>query len=95
MGIGSTMIITPNGLEEVLTKREQIERVFPNAVFIEEFDHCIIGNHLDGSVVYSINAIISTLMSGEYSYCEHDAYDYFDYLLIPQYTDLPLNPKYR
>ena len=89
------MIITPNGLEEVLTKREQIEMQFPNATFIEDFDHCIIDLNVDGSVVYSVNKIIATLMSGEYSYCESDAYDYFDYLLIPQYSELPLNPKYR
>jgi|SaaInlV_100m_DNA_3_1039692.scaffolds.fasta_scaffold41486_2 hypothetical protein len=88
------MIVTPNGLEEVLTMREEIEKVFPNAVFIEEFDHCIIGNYLDGSVVYSINVIISTLMSGKYNYCESDAYDYFDFLLIPQYSKLPMSPRY-
>jgi len=93
------MIITPNGLEEVLSKREQIEMQFPNATFIEDFDHCIIDIKMDGraigSVVYSVNKIIATLMSGEHNLCESDAYDYFDYLLIPQYSDLPFNPKYR
>ena len=89
------MIITPKGLEEVLTKREQIEMQFPNATFIEDFDHCIIDLNVDGAVVYSVNKIIATLMSGEHNLCEHDAYDYFDYLLIPQYSDLPLNPKYK
>ena len=89
------MIITPDSYKEVLTKREQIEMQFPNAMFIEDFDHCIIDLNTDGSVVYSVNKIIATLMSGEYSYCESDAYDYFDYLLIPQYSEFPLNPKYR
>jgi hypothetical protein len=89
------MIITPDSYREVLTMREEIEKVFPNAVFIKEFDHCIVDVSMKGSVVYSVNKIIATLMSGEYSYCESDAYDYFDYLLIPQYSHFPLNPKYR
>ena len=88
------IIVTPNGPEEVLSKREQIAREFPNTVFIEDFDHCIVGVGLSGSVIYSVNEIIATLMSGEHNLCESDAYDYFDYLLIPQYSGLPLSPKY-
>ena len=89
------MIITPNGLEEVLTIRVEIEREFPNTNFIEDFVHCIVDVSKAGSVIYSVNKIIATLMSGEHNLCEHDAYDYFDYLLIPQYSELPLNPKYK
>jgi len=88
------MIITPNGLEEVLTIRVEIERDFPNTVFIEDFDHCIVDVSMSGSVIYSVNKIIATLMSGEHNLCEHDAYDYFDYLLIPQYSDLPILPRH-
>ena len=45
------MIITPDSYKEVLTKRDQIEREFPNAIFIEDFDHCILDVNSDGSVV--------------------------------------------
>mgnify|MGYP001406400510 CR=1 FL=1 len=89
------MIITPNGLEKVLTMREEIEKVFPNAVFIEDFDHCIVDVSMKGSVVYSVNKIIATLMGGKYNYCERDAYDYLDYMLIPKYSELPMSPKYK
>jgi len=89
------MIITPDSYKEVLTTREEIERVFPNAVFVEGFDHCIVDVSMVGSVVYSVNKIIATLMSGNCGYCERDAYTYLDYLLIPQYSELPLSPKYK
>lgn len=89
------MIITPNGLEEVLTIRVEIEREFPHTNFIEGFDHCIVDVSMAGSVIYSVNKIIATLMSGEHNLCESDAYDYFDYLIIPQYAELPMPPRYR
>ena len=88
------MIITPYGLEDVLTIRAEIEREFPNTNFIEGFDHCIVDVCGAGSVIYSVNKIFATLMGGEHNLCESDAYDYFDYLIIPQYADLPIIPKH-
>ena len=88
------MIITPNGLEEVIGLRMEIERVFPNTTFIEDFDHCIVDVSKAGAVIYSVNKIITTLMGGEHNLCESDAYDYFDYMLIPQYSDLPILPRH-
>jgi hypothetical protein len=88
------MIITPNGTEEAFGIRMEIEREFPNTTFIEDFDHCIVDVSMSGSVIYSVNKIIATLMSGEHNLCEHDAYDYFDYMIIPQYADLPILPRH-
>lgn len=93
-GNRSMMIITPNGLEETLGMRVEIERKFPNTNFIEDFDHCIVDVSMSGSVIYSVNKIIATLMSGEHNLCEHDAYDYFDYMIIPQYSDLQSVPRH-
>jgi hypothetical protein len=89
------VIITPDSYREVLTMREEIEKVFPNTTFIEDFDHCIVDVSMAGSVIYSVNKIIATLMSGEHNLCESDAYDYFDYMIIPQYADLPTLPRYK
>ena len=93
-GNRSMMIITPNGLEETLGMRVEIDRKFPNTNFIEDFDHCIVDVSMSGSVIYSVNKIIATLMSGEHNLCEHDAYDYFDYMIIPQYSDLQSVPRH-
>ena len=89
------MIITPDSYKEVITMREEIEREFPKTTFIKDFDHCIVDVSMAGSVIYSVNKIIATLMSGEHNLCESDAYDYFDYLIIPQCADLPMPPRYR
>ena len=82
------MIITPEikAKKNTALNRTWVEGVSPNAIFVDGFDHCIVGVTVAGAVIYSVDDILKTLVSIEHDWDYDAATEWFDHNIFGAYS---------
>ena len=73
------MIITPKTEEKNFSIREWVAEQNQDAIMINGYDHCVIGVSPNGSVIYSVEGILKTLVGIEQTWNYDDAIEWFEY----------------
>ena len=82
------MIITPKikAKKNIALKRKWVGCISPDAIFVDWFDHCIVGVTVAGAVIYSADDILKTLVSIEHDWDYDAAIEWFDHNIFGAYS---------
>lgn len=82
------MIITPKikAKKNIALKRKWVGGISPDAIFVDGFDHCIVGVTVAGAVIYSVDDILKTLVSIEHDWDYDAAVEWFDHNIFDAYS---------
>ena len=86
------MIITPNTNKHERSVREWIAESNPDAIMINGYDHCILGISIHGSIIYSVDHILKTLVGAEHHWDFNDAIEWFEFNIQGSFTNKKNEP---
>jgi|SaaInlV_100m_DNA_2_1039680.scaffolds.fasta_scaffold56692_2 hypothetical protein len=89
------MIITPKTEEKNLSIREWVAEQSPDSILLTGYDNCVVGISPSGSVIYSTDDILKTLVGMEHDWGWEDAIEWFDYNIFGSVNpDNELHPTF-
>jgi hypothetical protein len=88
------MIIIPKTEEKNFSIREWVAEQSPNSILINGYDHCILGISPTGSVIYSTDDILKTLVGMEHSWNYDDAIEWFEFNIQGSFTGKQHEPMF-
>ena len=88
------MIITPKTEEKNFSIRDWIAEQNQDAIMINGYDHCVIGVSPNGSVIYSVEGILKTLVGTEHSWNYDDAIEWFEFNIQGSFTGKQHEPMF-
>lgn len=86
------MIITPNTNNPEQSIREWVAESNPDAIMINGHDHCILGISVHGSIIYSVEDILNTLVGAEHTWNFEDAIEWFEFNIQGSFTNKKNEP---
>ena len=88
------MIITPRTEEKNFSIREWVADQNQDAIMINGYDQCVIGVSPNGSVIYSVEGILKTLVGMEHTWNYDDAIEWFEYNIVGSFTGKKNEPMF-
>jgi len=88
------MIITPNTNKSEQPIREWVAESNPDAIMINGYDHCILGISMQGSIIYSVDDILKTLVGAEHTWNYDDAIEWFEFNMQGSFTNKENEPMF-
>jgi hypothetical protein len=88
------MIIIPKTEEKNFSIREWIAGQSPSSILINGYDHCILGISPTGSVIYSTDDILKTLVGMEHTWNYDDAIEWFEFNILRCFADKQYEPTF-
>ena len=88
------MIIIPKTEEKNFSIREWVAEQSPDSILLQGYDHCILGVSPTGSVIYSVEDILKTLVGMEHTWNYDDAIEWFEYNILRCFADKQYEPMF-
>ena len=88
------MIITPKTEETNFSIRDWIAEQNQDAIMINGYDHSVIGISPNGSVIYSVESILKTLVGMEHHWNFDDAIEWFEFNIQGSFTGKQNEPMF-
>ena len=88
------MIITPKTEETNFSIRDWIADQNQDAIMINGYDHCILGISIHGSIIYSVEHILKTLVGADHHWDFDDAIEWFEFNIQGSFTNKKNEPVF-
>ncbi|RPG65053.1 MAG: hypothetical protein CBC02_008180 [Flavobacteriaceae bacterium TMED42] len=85
-------LITPNTNKPDQSIRDWIAEQNSDAIMINGYDHCILGISPSGSIIYSVEDILKTLVGAEHTWNFDDAIEWFEFNIQRSFTNKKNEP---
>ena len=85
-------LITPKFDKPEQSIRDWIAEQNQDAIMINGYDHCILGISIQGSIIYSVEDILKTLVGAEHTWNFDDAIEWFEFNIQGSFTNKKNEP---
>ena len=87
-----TNLIVPNTNKPEQSIRDWIAEQNSDAIMINGYDHCILGISIHGSIIYSVEHILKTLVGADHHWDFDDAIEWFEFNIQGSFTNKKNEP---
>ena len=89
-----TNLIVPNTNKPEQSIRDWIAEHNSDAIMINGYDHCILGISIHGSIIYSVEHILKTLVGADHHWDFDEAIEWFEFNIQGAFCDKKNHPKF-